>query len=98
MTYIPSSNYSYSISRDEFFENSEVLVEKGDNIRLQDIRVSYEMNRSQSRKLLMQSLSIYFYVNNVGLLWKATKHDIDPDYYTSIPNPRTWTMGIKMEF
>lgn len=98
VTYIPSSNYSYSISRDEFFENSEVLVEKGDNIRLQDIRVSYEMNRSQSRKLLMQSLSIYFYVNNVGLLWKATKHDIDPDYYTSIPNPRTWTMGIKMEF
>jgi TonB-linked SusC/RagA family outer membrane protein len=97
-TNVPSINYSADPGRDDFYRNSEILVEKGDNIRFQDIRLNYELTDKQVKKLPMKSVNFYLYVNNIGLLWKATDYDLDPDFYSSIPNPRTWSLGIKVEF
>lgn len=99
MPVIPFSN-----NRDVFYSNSEILVEKGDHIRLQDISVSYDLNKSLLRKTPFKDIRVYCYLNNVGILWRANKYGIDPDvanYPTVIsnyPNPRTIAIGLKTTF
>jgi hypothetical protein len=98
ITNVPSIDYTGNLDRDRFYRNSEILVEKGDVIRFQDLRISYDLTRQQIRKLPMQVMSFYVYANNLGLLWKATDHDIDPDYISGYPNARTWSVGLKVDF
>src|SRR5690606_14943196 len=41
-TTVPAMIYPAAATRDEFYSNSSVLVERGDHIRLQDISLSYQ--------------------------------------------------------
>lgn len=85
--------------RDVVYSQSSSLVEKGDHIRLQDINVSYELKRSKLTWLPVDRLSIYGYVNNIGIIWRANQHGIDPDYiYLSYPSTKTYAIGIKAQF
>ena len=97
-TNVPSMIYPASSTRDSYYASSTVLVEKGDLVRLQDIQLSYDLTKKTLHRLPLQSLRIYGYGNNIGLLWTANRKGIDPDVLSSLPNPRTVTLGIKMEF
>ena len=100
VTNVPSrvSPTANSYNRDEFYTFSEVLVEKGDHIRLQDIRVSYDLPKRIYAGLPVQAMRFYIYANNIGILWRANHHNIDPDYINGLPNPRTVALGCKLEF
>lgn len=95
-TNVPSLIYPASTNRDLFYGRSEVLVEKGDHIRLQDINLSYHFKELPSRWKI-QGAKIYIYANNLGLLWTANEHGIDPDF-PQIPLPRTISFGINASF
>jgi TonB-linked SusC/RagA family outer membrane protein len=95
---LPMPKLSSNGPRDDFYENSEVLVENGDLIRLQDVQLTYDLSRREHPKLPMQQLRVYLYANNLGILWKANHSGIDPDYISSIPNPRTLALGVKAIF
>jgi hypothetical protein len=97
-TYVPSLIYPADASRDLFYTNSEPLVEKGDHIRLQDIELSYKLQKKVLSRLPVQSIRFYLYANNIGLLWKANHQGIDPDNISDMPNPRTLALGIKLGF
>ena len=97
-TYVPSLSYPGDQTRDDFYGYSEVLIEKGDHIRLQDLQISYELPKKTFAPLHFQSVRFYCYANNIGILWKANHQRIDPDYISSIPNPRTIALGLKLEF
>jgi hypothetical protein len=75
-----------------------VLIEKGDHIRLQDIQLSYQLNKKENRWLPMNQLRIYMYANNLGIIWKANDKGIDPDHISGIPNPRTIAAGVRIDF
>lgn len=97
-TEIPSLVYPQDRNRDSFYYLSEVLVEKGDHIRLRDISLSYNLKSSWFGKQINR-LQLFAYMNNVGLLWKATDKDLDPDYPTGgIVPPRTIAFGLKAQF
>jgi TonB-linked SusC/RagA family outer membrane protein len=102
ITQVPSLAYPANTSRNDFYRYSETLIEPADHIRLQDIRLSYSFpNRKPNR--WYESLECYAYVNNIGVLWRANRYGIDPDFndntYTSaIPNPRSLSLGIKAIF
>lgn len=67
--------------RDNFFEYSEVNVDKGDHVRLEDIRVSYLINSKLLKSTPIQSVQVYFLASNLNiLLWKANKWGIDPNF------------------
>ena len=85
-------------SRDNFYQNSEVLVENGDVVRLQDVQLTYDLSRAEHPKLPMELLRIYLYANNLGIVWKANHSGIDPDFVSMMPNPRTLALGIKASF
>jgi hypothetical protein len=99
-TQVPSIPATIDNNRDSFYAFSSVLVEKGDNVRLQDFRISYNLTKADIKRLPFRSVQIYSYAANLGILWKAAKNKLDPDAVdgTTLPVQKTIAFGIKTEF
>jgi TonB-linked SusC/RagA family outer membrane protein len=100
-TNVPSLSLSGDGARDAAYLNSSVLVDKGDNVRLQDIRLSWTLERPANRRLPFKDLTLYGYASNLGLLWRANKDGLDPDYVygTSAIKPvQTFSLGFRAHF
>ena len=97
-TNVPALVYPNITNRNDFYTYSGILIEKGDHIRLQDVQLNYSLSKNQTSKLPFSSLNVYLYANNLGLLWKANKEEMDPDVRTGFPNPRTLSFGLKTNF
>ncbi|MEJ7778908.1 MAG: SusC/RagA family TonB-linked outer membrane protein [Daejeonella sp.] len=94
-TNVPSIPAATNTNRDNLFIYSSALVEKGDHIRLRDINVTYDLERS-GLKLPFRRTQVYLYGNNLGMLWKANDSGIDPDFQTG-PPPRTIAAGLRFD-
>lgn len=98
-TDVPSLRYETNSSRDDFYAGSAALVEKGDHVRLQYITLNYTF--AQPYQKLFNKLQLYANISNLGILWKATDSDRDPDYnmgnFTLLP-PLTLTLGLRANF
>lgn len=81
-TSVPALIYPSNPARGQLYQYSEVLIEKADHIRLQDIRLAYHLGSRP--KLYLKDLNIFTYVGNAGILWKANKYHDDPDYPASL--------------
>ena len=105
-TQVPAMPYPSSTAYDNFYANSEVLVARADHIRLQDVRVSYTLPAALASRLTLKNCQLYAYLNNVGVLWRANNHDIDPDYSMKrrvinggamvLPAPFTCALGLNL--
>lgn len=95
-THVPVMMYPIDANANLFYSNSTVLIEKGDYIRLQDVRMDYRSNMRLKKKEI--PFTLFLMANNVALLWKATKSDVDPEYRGKIPNPRAYSMGLNINF
>ncbi|MBL7760965.1 MAG: SusC/RagA family TonB-linked outer membrane protein [Sediminibacterium sp.] len=97
---IPSMVYPVNSNRDIFYNYSEVLIEKGDYLRLHDIRLAYSiLPKSERGKDFIQSIQIYSTVSNVGYLYKASEKGIDPEDPNSTQKKQTsYAVGVKIEF
>ncbi|MFN0292537.1 SusC/RagA family TonB-linked outer membrane protein [Pedobacter helvus] len=94
-TSVPALVYPAVTNRTNLYTNAEVLVEKGDHIRLQDLRLGYTITPRKRKPF--KSVNIFGYLNNLGILWRANNKDIDPDSPTGIPNVQTLAFGIRSE-
>lgn len=85
--------------RDQFYESSEALVTNGSHIRLQDVILSYDLEKTQLHQLPLKHVQLSVYANNLGLIWKANKYGIDPDYQRAayLP-PKTFAFSLKANF
>lgn len=97
LTNVPSFVYPLNSARDAFYDGSTINVIKGDHIRLQFINLSYCF-LAKKKNLPFKSLQLYLNASNIGILWRANKDHIDPDYVNAVPNPKTYTIGIKANF
>jgi TonB-linked SusC/RagA family outer membrane protein len=103
-THVPSLQQPpFDTNRDAFYQYSSALIDRGDHIRLQDIRLSYELDKSKIKGLPFSHLSVYSYINNLGIIWRANRDHLDPDLVmgsslSSYPLPRTYALGIKANF
>lgn len=101
-TTVPSMIYPADYNRDQFYAGSEVNVLKADNIRLQDVRLQYSLNKNNWKSLPFQHVQLFIYANNLNLiLWKANHSNLDPDFSGGIsptvyPTPKTWAAGITL--
>ncbi|MEN5196975.1 SusC/RagA family TonB-linked outer membrane protein [Sphingobacterium faecium] len=99
ITNVPVNPFTTNTNRDAFYNGSSVLVEKGDHIRLQYINLAYDLKTSINWGI--KSLQMYFNMNNLGMLWKANKAGIDPDFNIGTNNlvtPRNYSLGLKAKF
>ncbi|MFX1707225.1 SusC/RagA family TonB-linked outer membrane protein [Chitinophaga sp. CC14] len=98
-TIVPALKYPIDNQRDLFFRGSEALVEKGDHVRLQDLQAGYSF-KVHLGKYAATNLRIYGYVSNLGIIWRANKLDLDPDFTGNwsylVPNPRSYAIGINV--
>lgn len=101
-TNVPSMVYPANGLRDQVYAYSNILIDKADHIRLQDIRLSYDIPKAQLNRMGIQRLQLYVYANNIGIIWKANKDNIDPDVLINqglvYPNPKTWAVGLNVNF
>ena len=83
--------------RDQFYASSEVTVLRADQVRLQFINLSYDLKNVVGKSAFKQ-LQLYVIANNLGLLWRMNKEGIDPDFQTTWPTPKIYTVGVKATF
>jgi hypothetical protein len=81
---------------DGFYGNSEVLVEPGDHIRLQDIKLQYRLG--EISPLHISQLSFFIYLSNLGVIWRKNDKGLDPSYPNAIPVPKQYTFGVNLKF
>ncbi len=93
-TQVPAMVYPVSNNREDFYTGAAVLVEKGDHIRLQDIRFSYTLPKGKSKNA-HRNFSFYLYASDLGILWRANKQDLDPQIATGYPVPKSIAVGFK---
>lgn len=98
-TNVPSFLYPADPNRDGFYSASEINVLKADHIRLQYITCSYSFVKD-GKSLLKRFIDLQLYINaaNIGILWKANKENLDPDYPATIQPPRSYSAGIRASF
>lgn len=98
-TNVPALVYPVNSSRKNFYQYSDINVEKADHLRLTDVRVSYEFPSPVFRKSFVQHLQVYAYLSNLNvLLWKANKEGVDPEFPTRLKTPVSASFGIKTDF
>lgn len=98
ITDVPSMPKSADANRDLFYSYAEPLVEKGDHIRLQDVRLEYDFKRIVPKTWKIHSVVAYIYVANLGVIWSKNKLNIDPDFLLGPPVPKSVTTGFSFEF
>ena len=77
ITNVPSLVYPAISNRDAFYAGSEILVDRGDNIRLQYINLSYDVEHF-SKHFPVKRVKAFIIFNNPGILWRANKEKLDP--------------------
>ncbi|MFB9844025.1 SusC/RagA family TonB-linked outer membrane protein [Mucilaginibacter ginsenosidivorans] len=97
-TSVPSLPVVPDSQRDDFYTYASVLVDKGDNVRLRDVQLSYTLPKGWLRGLPRQSLQVYAYAANLGLVWRANRDHQDPDFPNTTPAPRTLALGVHLIF
>jgi len=91
ITDIPAMIYPYNPNREVFYKYSERNVESAATIRIQDINISYRFQLGQKLRLTAR-----FMVGNVGLIWRANKSKLDPEYLY-LPPSRNFSIGINLQ-
>lgn len=95
ITNVPSMVYPDDSYRDLFYQNSAALISRADHIRLQDITASYTLDKPNRA---FKSLRLYGNISNLGIIWRANKQGIDPDYGGNYPAPKAFTIGLSGNF
>lgn len=98
-TDVPAMIYPANSNRDAFYTSAEILVEKGDHIRLQYINLGYTLDKTKFRSLPFESIQFYSVLNEIGIIWRANNKGIDPDYRNGIiPSSASLSLGCKLIF
>jgi TonB-linked SusC/RagA family outer membrane protein len=84
-------------NRSIFYENSEVNVLRGDNIRFQYLNLGFTL-RNKHKNSGRSSFEVYINIANLGILWRANNEKIDPDYSSSFSPSKQFSLGIRGSF
>ncbi|GAO44115.1 putative TonB-dependent receptor [Flavihumibacter petaseus NBRC 106054] len=97
-TTVPSMPYPADGNRDAFYQASEVLATKADHIRLQFVSLSWDLPTAKSGRSPFRLLQVYGNASNLGIIWSVNHKGLDPDFPSSIPNPKRFTIGFRAHF
>jgi hypothetical protein len=96
-TDVPSMVYPDNYYRDQFYAESAALITKGDYIRLQDVVAAYNFAKATR---YLKNIQLQVNVSNLGIIWRANKQGIDPEYASGVfpPAPKAYTVGLSANF
>lgn len=94
ITNIPALVYPSVANREAFYINSEATTANAGHVRLQFVSLAYELNKTQWKALPLRSVQLYFNAANLGILWRANKEGLDPEF-ADIPPVKTFSVGLR---
>lgn len=95
-TNVPSLEFPLTMpGRDAFYGASEILVEKGDHIRLQFINLTYNLPKISSG---INNIQLFANAANLGIIWRANRRGLDPDNPEAIPLQKNYSLGLRANF
>lgn len=97
ITTVPSDPLTVDPARTTFELVNSDRIRKGDHIRFQDIQIAYSLSRGTNFRLPFESLRVYGYANNLGILWKAAKDVPDPDF-RNVQALTSYSLGLTIQF
>lgn len=83
LTNVPGVAGTYATVSLTRYQQSDINVLKGDYIRLRELSLSYKIPVQRFTQAV-KSASFAFAVRNLGLLWRANKEGIDPDFISGL--------------
>jgi len=98
ITQVPSlvyTDYPQFSQRDQFYGNASINVLKADNIQIRYINVSYQ---PQSKNQFLKHARIFANISNLGIIWRANKQALDPDYPASLSPLKSYSFGLRTDF
>ncbi|MEP7374697.1 MAG: SusC/RagA family TonB-linked outer membrane protein [Chitinophagaceae bacterium] len=97
-TNVPSLIYPANNNRDILYRSSEINILKADNIKLQYVTLSYNFDNRFLKRAPVQNMQIYLNISNIGVIWKANKEGLDPDYISSPVPGKSYSVGLRAGF
>jgi TonB-linked SusC/RagA family outer membrane protein len=94
-TNVPSFVYPVDDSRESFYALSEPNVLKADNVRIQYVNLSWLLPFKNNR---FRNIELYVNASNLGIIWRANKENLDPDYPATLPPEKSYALGIRANF
>ncbi|SKB96118.1 TonB-linked outer membrane protein, SusC/RagA family [Sphingobacterium nematocida] len=91
-TVVPAFTYPNNNMGSDFYRSSSALVENGGNIKLRDIQMSVRL--PQTARYGFKNMRVYAYLQNLGTIWKANRHGIDPEFGKWYPDPLMTSFGL----
>ncbi len=94
-TQVPSMPSGNIANRDAIYTLSTALVERGEHIRFQDVNISFTIPKLPVKGT--RSARLYCYASNLGIIWRANKHKLDPDYPSAAIRPgKSISIGLQI--
>ncbi|WP_286850650.1 MULTISPECIES: SusC/RagA family TonB-linked outer membrane protein [Sphingobacterium] len=92
-TNVPSILYPDNNQRNTFYNQSEINVLKADHLRIQFINFTWSPK-------IRKSFHTEFFCNasNLGILWRANKEKIDPEFQGRIGPLKTYAVGLRITY
>jgi TonB-linked SusC/RagA family outer membrane protein len=97
-TFVPSIGDPTDQLRNEFYNNASILARRADNIRFEDLRLGYDLDRKNMPRLPVRHIYIYGVMSNIGTIWTANKDGIDPYYIDALHEAMRITLGARFSF
>ncbi|MFT4152257.1 SusC/RagA family TonB-linked outer membrane protein [Parafilimonas sp.] len=91
------TDYTQFSNRDAFYRNAEIQVAKADHIRFLYINLSYSLS-SKKAENFFRNTEVYLNAANLGIIWRANKYHLDPDYPDSYSPQLQFTIGLRSNF
>ncbi|RYD97277.1 MAG: SusC/RagA family TonB-linked outer membrane protein [Sphingobacteriales bacterium] len=96
-TNVPSFVYPINSLRDQFYTNSAILYEKGNQVRLQYVNLSYRLTPKNWRGLPLKAMSVTLVANELGVIWRSNRLGLDPDA-GFLPRVARFSFGLSTNF
>jgi TonB-linked SusC/RagA family outer membrane protein len=97
ITDIPSFAYPIISARENFYSLSEKNVVRADNIRLEYVNFGYHISAEKWR-FPFRTLDLYLNAADLGMIWKANRNGLDPDYMNQVRPTKAFTLGVRGSF
>lgn len=94
-TSVPSFIYPNDDSRDNFYQLSAINILKGDHIRVQYINLAWLI---PIRNNSFRNVEIYINCSNLGIVWRANKENLDPEYPATLKPEKSYALGFRANF
>lgn len=94
-TTVPAFGYPLNSDRDAFYQFAELNVLRADHVRLDYLNLGYKVSTVQWKRPL-RKIEIRLGMQPKGIIWRANKEGLDPDFPESGPRPMQWTLGLSL--